>query len=46
VRLKPARAEENVNALAAKGLDAPAERDPARERRIHERQHHDAPIAS
>jgi hypothetical protein len=41
MRLEPARAEEDMHALAAESFDAPAERDPAGQSGVHERQHDD-----
>ena len=41
MRLEAARAQEDMHPFAAESLDAPPERDPARERRVHERQHDD-----
>jgi hypothetical protein len=39
MRLEPARPQEDMHPFAAERLYAPAERDPVRERRVHERQH-------
>jgi hypothetical protein len=41
VRLESVRAEKDVHTFAAESFDAPPERDPARERGVHEGQHDD-----
>ena len=46
MRLEPARAEEDMHAFAAERFDAPAERDPAGKRGVHERQHDDRRVHS
>lgn len=44
MRLEPAGTEEDVHSFAGEGLHTPAERDPVRERGIHEREQPDAAL--